>query len=76
MAMAPLSARTAFPLTALRCPSPLWALPLRLRRTLDAELEPVLLSKAAQFNLPADWITRLDQQDPERRQVGLRMSIP
>eukprot|EP00967_Tisochrysis_lutea_P047504 scaffold57837_cov15-Tisochrysis_lutea.AAC.1 len=38
-------------------------------RTLDAELEPVLLSKAAQFNLPTEWVSRLDQQDPERRQV-------
>ncbi|GIL73118.1 hypothetical protein Vretimale_4727 [Volvox reticuliferus] len=36
---------------------------------LDAELEAVLLSKAAQFGLPAEWVTRLDQLDPERRQV-------
>ncbi|KAG2499918.1 hypothetical protein HYH03_002205 [Edaphochlamys debaryana] len=36
---------------------------------LDAELEAVLLSKAAQFGLPSEWVTRLDQIDPERRQV-------
>ncbi|GLC44411.1 hypothetical protein PLESTB_000472500 [Pleodorina starrii] len=36
---------------------------------LDAELEAVLLSKAAQFGLPGEWVTRLDQLDPERRQV-------
>ncbi|KXZ56802.1 hypothetical protein GPECTOR_1g722 [Gonium pectorale] len=36
---------------------------------LDAELEAVLLSKAAQFGLPAEWVSRLDQLDPERRQV-------
>ncbi|KAL6760325.1 hypothetical protein V8C86DRAFT_2557091 [Haematococcus lacustris] len=37
--------------------------------TLDAELEPLLLSKAAQFGLPASWVSRLDRRDPERRQV-------
>lgn len=42
--------------------------PLR-HRTLDAELEPVLLSKAAQFHLPGEWVSRLDRLDPERRQV-------
>ncbi|PNW85316.1 hypothetical protein CHLRE_03g180650v5 [Chlamydomonas reinhardtii] len=36
---------------------------------LDAELEAVLLSKAAQFGLPGEWVSRLDQLDPERRQV-------
>ncbi|GBF93978.1 protease Do-like [Raphidocelis subcapitata] len=38
-------------------------------RTLDAELEAVLLSKAAQFGLPGEWVSRLDALDPERRQV-------
>jgi S1-C subfamily serine protease len=38
-------------------------------RVLDAELEAVLLSKAAQFGLPAQWVSRLDQLDPERRQA-------
>ncbi|KAL4420764.1 hypothetical protein ABPG75_010420 [Micractinium tetrahymenae] len=37
--------------------------------TLDAELEPLLLSKAAQFGLPTEWISRLVRLDPERRQV-------
>ena len=36
---------------------------------LDAELEPLLLSKAAQFGLPPDWVSRLDRLDGERRQV-------
>lgn len=40
-------------------------------RVLDAELEAVLLSKAAQLGLPADWVSLLDELDPERRQVGL-----
>lgn len=38
-------------------------------RALDAELEAVLLSKAAQFGLPPAWVSRLDELDPERRQV-------
>lgn len=38
-------------------------------RVLDAELEPLLLSKAAQFGLPTDWVARLMALDPERRQV-------
>ena len=38
-------------------------------RVLDAELEPLLLSKAAQFGLPTDWVARLMSLDPERRQV-------
>lgn len=38
-------------------------------RVLDAELEPVLLSKAAQTGLPADWVSYLARLDPERRQV-------
>lgn len=29
----------------------------------------MLLSKAAQFGLPAEWVSRLDLLDPERRQV-------
>lgn len=41
-------------------------------RTLDAELEPLLLSKAAQFHLPGEWVSRLDKLDPERRQVSER----
>jgi hypothetical protein len=36
---------------------------------LDAELEAVLLSKAAQLGLPAEWVSLLDDCDPERRQV-------
>jgi hypothetical protein len=39
------------------------------RRVLDAELEAVLLSKAAQLGLPAEWVSLLDDLDPERRQV-------
>ncbi|GAB4820286.1 hypothetical protein N2152v2_007332 [Parachlorella kessleri] len=42
--------------------------PLRVR-VLDAELEPLLLSKAAQFGLPSEWVLRLVKLDPERRQV-------
>lgn len=38
-------------------------------RVLDAELEAVMLSKAAQFGLPADWVSILDKLDAERRQV-------
>jgi pro-apoptotic serine protease NMA111 len=38
-------------------------------RVLNAELEPLLLSKAAQFGLPSDWISRLMVLDKERRQV-------
>lgn len=38
-------------------------------RVLDAELEAVLLSKAAQLGLPAEWVSLLDDCDPERRQV-------
>jgi hypothetical protein len=45
------------------------------RRTLDAELEPLLLSKAAQFNLPQEWVSQLDKLDPERRQVGGRGGV-
>lgn len=48
---------------ATQCITPL------LHRTLDAELEPVLLSKATHFGLPAEWVSRLDKLDPERRQV-------
>jgi hypothetical protein len=36
---------------------------------LDAELEAVLLSKAAQLGLPAEWVSLLDELDQERRQV-------
>ena len=39
-------------------------------RVLDAELEPLLLSKAAQYHLPPEWVSRLAEMDPERRQVG------
>eukprot|EP00775_Hariotina_reticulata_P006275 gene6275-6514_t len=38
-------------------------------RVLDAELEAVLLSKAAQLGLPAEWVSLLDELDQERRQV-------
>lgn len=37
---------------------------------LDMELEPVLLSKAAQLGLPAQWVARLARHDNKRRQVG------
>ena len=37
--------------------------------TLDAELEPLILSKAAQHGLAPFWITRLARLDPRRRQV-------
>ncbi len=37
---------------------------------LDAELEPVLLSKAAQLGLPAQWVARLARLDNQRRQVS------
>lgn len=46
-----------------------------LCRTLDAELEAVLLSKATHFGLPADWVSRLDKLDPERRQVRRNASL-
>lgn len=36
---------------------------------MDAELEAVLLSKAAQLGLPAEWVSLLDELDPERRQA-------
>ena len=38
-------------------------------RVLNAELEPLLLSKAAQFGLPSEWISSLMALDKERRQV-------
>ena len=38
-------------------------------RVLNAELEPLLLSKAAQFGLPSEWISKLMALDKERRQV-------
>ncbi|KAI3430723.1 hypothetical protein D9Q98_005309 [Chlorella vulgaris] len=44
-------------------------LPPPLVATLDAELEPLLLSKAAQFGLPSEWVSRLVALDGERRQV-------
>ena len=37
---------------------------------LDIELEPVLLSKAAQLGLPAQWVARLSRLDNQRRQVS------
>jgi hypothetical protein len=36
---------------------------------MDAELEAVLLPKAAQLGLPSDWVSLLDDLDPERRQA-------
>lgn len=39
--------------------------------TLDAELEPLILSKAAQHGLDPAWVTRLAELDPQRRQVYL-----
>lgn len=39
--------------------------------TLDAELEPLILSKAAQHGLDPAWVTRLAKLDPQRRQVSL-----
>ncbi|GMH38408.1 hypothetical protein BSKO_06292 [Bryopsis sp. KO-2023] len=36
---------------------------------LNAELQPLLLSKAAHLGLPSRWITRLAEIDPNRRQV-------
>ncbi|KAF6255925.1 DegP-type protease [Scenedesmus sp. NREL 46B-D3] len=38
-------------------------------RVMDAELEAVLLSKAAQLGLPSEWVSLLDDLDPERRQA-------
>jgi len=37
--------------------------------TLDAELEPLILSKAAQHGLAPSWVTRLARFDPHCRQV-------
>ena len=37
---------------------------------LNLELEPVLLSKAAQLGLPAQWVARLSRLDNQRRQVS------
>lgn len=51
----------------LEAPSPFTCPPSV--RVLNAELEPLLLSKAAQFGLPAEWVSRLVELDPERRQV-------
>ena len=39
--------------------------------TLDAELEPLVLSKAAQHGLDPAWVARLAKLDPQRRQVSL-----
>jgi len=39
-------------------------------RTLNAEMECVPLAKAAHFGLPPDWVARLEDVDPERRQVS------
>lgn len=41
---------------------------------LDMELEPVLLSKAAQLGLPAQWVARLARLDNQRRQVSTLFS--
>ena len=45
--------------------------PLRVA-VLGAELEPLLLSRAAQHGLPRAWVSRLARLDPLRRQVLLR----
>ncbi|KAK9843749.1 hypothetical protein WJX81_004878 [Elliptochloris bilobata] len=42
--------------------------PLRVA-VLGAELEPLLLSRAAQHGLPREWVSRLTRLDPLRRQV-------
>ena len=41
---------------------------------LNMELEPVLLSKAAQLGLPAQWVARLARLDNQRRQVSTLFS--
>ena len=69
---------THVPLLLLPSPfrfSPLPLTSFSLFRVLDAELEALLLSKAAQFRLPAEWVTRLASLDPERRQVQLSSSM-
>ncbi len=43
--------------------------------TLDAELEPLVLSKAAQHGLAPSWITRLARLDPHRRQVNAFLPV-
>ena len=42
--------------------------------TLDAELEPLILSKAAQHGLAPSWVTGLARFDPHRRQVSILFS--
>ena len=42
--------------------------PLRVA-VLGAELQPLLLSRAAQHGLPRAWVSRLARLDPLRRQV-------
>jgi hypothetical protein len=42
---------------------------------LDIELEPVLLSKAAQLGLPAQWVARLSRLDNQRRQVSAPSAV-
>ena len=75
LSLADLSAQTSFQTQVLKslqqgqqerlpCDSQL------LVPTLDAELEPLILSKAAQHGLPAAWVQRLANFDPERRQVS------
>lgn len=44
--------------------------------TLEAELEPLVLSKAAQYGLPVVWVNRLAKLDPERRQVPSIRLLP
>ncbi|EIE24624.1 DegP-type protease [Coccomyxa subellipsoidea C-169] len=51
------------------CASVCQALAVPEVRVLDVELEPVLLSKAAQLGLPEPWVARLARLDPQRRQV-------
>ena len=43
--------------------------------TLDAELEPLILSKAAQHGLDPSWVTRLAKLDPQRRQVMIVLAF-
>ena len=43
--------------------------------TLDAELQPLILSKAAQYGLPNAWVDRLAKLDRQRRQVSPRNEL-
>ena len=59
---------------ALKSGAPAWDPPSV--SLLDMELEPVLLSKAAQLGLPAQWVARLARLDNQRRQVSTLFSAP